>query len=127
MILIIGGNSQGKLQFAQEMLQVGNEMISDGGTCQLDQAFAKPVLNRLHLLISRLKQQGLDPYSFIKQGIENNPEITIICDELGLGVVPIDREERELQELTGRLLCDIARQAAQVYRVHCSIPVKIKG
>ena len=69
MILIIGGNSQGKLQFAQEMLQIENEMISDGGTCQLEEAFEKPLLNNLHLLISRLKQQGLDPYSFIEQGL----------------------------------------------------------
>jgi len=127
MILIIGGNSQGKLKFAKELLSIGDDLVTDGGTCEFDRAFDRPVLNHLHLLIRRMKQQGLDVYGIVRQGIERNPEITIICDELGLGVVPVNCEERELQELTGRIQCELAQKAAQVYRVHCSIPVKIKG
>jgi adenosylcobinamide kinase/adenosylcobinamide-phosphate guanylyltransferase len=127
LILIVGGNSQGKLQFAMQLLDIREEMVSDGGTCDLDQAFAKPVLNRLHLLIKRTGEQGLDAAGFIMEGIRSNPDITVISDELGLGVIPVDPQDRELQELTGRIQCMLAQKASRVYRVHCSVPVLIKG
>lgn len=127
MILIIGGNSQGKLEFAQSLLNVQDTDITDGSCCPFADAFHRPVLNHLHLLIKRLRQEGLDHLSFVLEGIENNKNITVICDELSTGVIPIKREDREIQEQIGRLQCEIAQRAEKVYRVYCSIPVLIKG
>lgn len=127
MIFIIGGSSQGKLDFARELLNVQNDSITDGAVCDFRDAFAKPVLNNLHFLIKRLLEAGQDAGDFIRQGLDLNPDITIICDELGTGVIPIAKEDRELQESVGRIQCQLAKRSDKVYRVHCSIPVLIKG
>ena len=127
MIFIIGGSSQGELDFARELLNVENESITDGAVCDFRDGFTKPVLNNLHFLIKRLLEAGEDAGTFIRQGLDMNPDITIICDELSTGVIPIAKEDRELQELVGRIQCLIAKRSEKVYRVHCSIPVLIKG
>ncbi len=128
MIFIIGGNSQGKLEFARNLLGIdGDQQITDGASCDLTEAFTRPILNRLHILIKRLKAEEYDLNQFIEQGIDQNPQVTIICDELSTGVIPLSKEDRELQELVGRIQCTIAKRAGQVYRVYCSIPVLIKG
>jgi hypothetical protein len=126
-ILIIGGNSQGKRDFVKKNLGVQDENISDGWNCPLQDAFNKPVLDHLHVLIKRAKEDGRDPLLYIQEGLDYNPKITLICDELGTGVIPIRKEERDLQESVGRILCLIAKRAEKVYRVYCSIPVLIKG
>lgn len=51
---------------------------------------------------------------------------TVVCNELGCGVVPMDAMERNWREYTGRLCCDIAVQADRVYRLCCGIPQCIK-
>lgn len=128
MIFIIGGNSQGKLEFARNLLGLdGDDQITDGVSCDLTKAFARPILNQLHVLIKRLIAEGYDPNQFIQLGIDHNPRVTIICDELSTGVIPLLKEDREMQELVGRIQCTIAKRARQVYRVYCSIPVLIKG
>jgi adenosylcobinamide kinase/adenosylcobinamide-phosphate guanylyltransferase len=127
MIFILGGNSQGKLDFARSLLRFPAENVTDGENCGLTEAFDKPVLNKLHLLIKRLLESGTDPWETIRAGIERNPDMTIICDELSCGVVPVGKEERELQEKVGRIQCEIAKRAEKVYRVFCSLPVLLKG
>ena len=52
---------------------------------------------------------------------------TVVCQEVGGGVIPMDAQEREWRECTGRLCCDIAAQADRVYRVYCGIATCIKG
>jgi len=127
MIFIIGGNSQGKLNFAKKLLHVQDENIMDGENCSFDQAFDKPVLNKLHLLIKRMTEAGADPWQMIMDGMNTNPSITVICDELSTGVIPVKREERAMQEKVGRIQSEIAARAEKVYRVYCSLPILIKG
>ena len=52
--------------------------------------------------------------------------LTIVCNELGCGVVPMERADRAWREKTGRLLCELAKQAQEVYRVTAGIAVRIK-
>ena len=58
--------------------------------------------------------------------LENNPEIIIICDEVGCGVVPIDRMESCYREAVGRILCYLAQRAEGMERIISGIPVRIK-
>ena len=51
----------------------------------------------------------------------------VIATEIGGGVVPTDREEREARERAGRLSCLLAERAEAVVRVFCGIPTVIKG
>ncbi len=51
----------------------------------------------------------------------------VIATEVGGGVVPTDRAEREARERAGRLNCLLAERADAVVRVFCGIPTLIKG
>ena len=46
----------------------------------------------------------------------------VIATELGGGLVPIDRAEREKREAAGRLACMLAERADTVIRVFCGLP-----
>lgn len=50
----------------------------------------------------------------------------VISNEIGSGIVPIDKKDRLWREQTGRMLTKIASQADEVYRVFSGIPQKIK-
>ena len=49
-----------------------------------------------------------------------------LAQELGCGVVPMDAFERAWRERTGRIGCELAKQAEAVYRVTCGIGTRIK-
>ena len=51
----------------------------------------------------------------------------VIATEVGGGVVPADRAEREARERAGRLNCLLAERADVAVRVFCGIPKAIKG
>ena len=47
-------------------------------------------------------------------------------DEVGCGVVPVDKEERQYREAVGAAGQELAARAEKVYRVTAGIPVRIK-
>ena len=51
----------------------------------------------------------------------------VIATELGGGLVPVDRAEREKREAAGRLACLLAARAETVVRVCCGLPQVLKG
>lgn len=51
----------------------------------------------------------------------------ILATEVGGGVVPVDKAEREARENAGRLACALAERADTVVRMCCGIPEILKG
>ena len=51
----------------------------------------------------------------------------ITCDDLGCGVVPMDRADEAYREAVGRLCCALAEEADAVVRVIAGVPQWIKG
>ena len=51
----------------------------------------------------------------------------VIATELGGGLIPIDRTERENREAAGRLACLLAERAETVVRVCCGLGQILKG
>lgn len=109
MRLIIGGSGQGKLSYA---LSLGYTMedVATSLPCE------KPILYGLQNLTH--ENPGLT--------VDDIPDCIVICDELGCGVVPLERAERDWREHTGRLCCDLAAKASQVDRIFCGIPMRLK-
>ncbi len=107
MRLIVGGASQGKTRYANE---------SYGG-CVRD----------FHLTVRRWLDQGLDPVAESEKFLLENPDAVIVMDEIGCGIIPIERADRLWREAVGRVGCYLARRAKTVERVVCGIPTKIKG
>lgn len=57
---------------------------------------------------------------------ERNPDLIVISNELGYGVVPIDAFDRKYRESTGRLCTQLAAKSRQVIRVVCGLGMVIK-
>ena len=58
--------------------------------------------------------------------ISENKNAVIINNEVGYGVVPIDKNERLFRELNGRFNIRIAQSSDEVYRVVSGICTRIK-
>lgn len=54
------------------------------------------------------------------------PNVILISDEIGNGLIPMAREERILRDLIGRTQVYLAGQADEVIRVVCGIGQRIK-
>lgn len=96
---------------------------------EMDELMAPEVWNHFHLVVRSLLAKGLGQEE-IWEGFcklrEERSDLIVISDEIGNGIVPMEKEERIWREVTGRLLCRIAKEARTVTRVFCSIPVPIK-
>ncbi len=111
MILIVGGCGQGKLHYVLSktgytMDEVAQELPTD-----------RPILYGLQELTRK----------YPTLTAEEIPDCIVICDEVGCGVVPIAREERDWRERTGRLCCQLAARAERVERIFCGLPLVLKG
>ena len=62
-----------------------------------------------------------------KELYEKNPQIVVVTDEVGYGIVPMEAEERAWREACGRVCTVLAQQAEEVVRVCCGIGRRIKG
>ena len=58
--------------------------------------------------------------------IEKNPEVILISDEVGYGVVPVDAFDREYREAVGRTCTRLASFSSRVTRVVCGVGTVIK-
>ena len=107
MILVIGGSFQGKKAYAAQ--------ICGGGT----------VLADFQDRIRAALEAGEDPEAFTRQILVNPPAV-ITLDEVGCGIVPTEKSERDYREAVGHAGQMLAAAAAEVYRMQCGIAVRIK-
>ena len=148
MIFIVGGRAQGKRKYAlslyrdmqeqrnaagsgeraltEEQLKMAasgsgdaaeeKEIVCDGAVCTPQELGRAVIIDHLHEFIRRYP--GKEP--------QLRRDAVVICDEVGSGIVPVDREEREFRERVGRIGCRIAEEADSVIRVVYGIPVRLK-
>lgn len=126
MILVTGGAYQNKKQAACRLFDVEESDFLDGGSCDFQAIFSCRALENFHLYVRRYLKAGKDPAELTAE-LKNNPQLLIVTDEIGYGVVPIEKEERYWREQTGRICCTLAVQAETVVRVVAGIPTVIKG
>lgn len=134
MILIIGGSFQGKEEFAKKLLeqQKGGEENWEQLVCRGDEpwqkALEKPFLVNFHGFIRQLQETeeaAKETEEFLCQVLKSEP-LLITMDEVGCGIVPLKKEERDYREAVGRAGQKLAAAARDVWRVQCGIPVRIK-
>lgn len=130
MILIIGGAFQGQNEYIKEQFGYEEEEILSGGTEELQQMYTGKAIAGFHLFVKRMIEKGKEEEhikTMVEQLLEHNSEIVIGLDEIGYGIVPMEKQDRIYRETTGRIGCLLAEKAEQVIRMLCGIPVKIKG
>lgn len=150
MKLIIGGAYQGKLSYAQKQYQLIDGWI-DGRDCPMEAIQTCRGIDHFHEYVKRMlmtdengesNRDGqsipyrlrtdhlakLEPQAaaFVTWLVRQNPNIVIVSNEQGYGVVPMDRHDRLWREAVGRICTCIASEAEEVVRVVCGIGTKLK-
>lgn len=124
MIMIIGGAYQGKHTFAKELYP--DIIWADGKSCSEKELKTAQGVVGFHHYIERMIRAGESAEHLAKELTKENPELIIVTDEIGYGIVPIDKVEREYRETTGRVCTELAAFSEKVYRVTCGIGQLIK-
>jgi adenosyl cobinamide kinase/adenosyl cobinamide phosphate guanylyltransferase len=103
MLLIIGGVGAGKRDYALS-LGFGENEIADG---VWDAVYENP--GGAAELLEPLCRKA-----------------AVLCEEVGSGIVPIERHEREAREAMGRLTAALAGRANRVVRLVAGIAITLK-
>ena len=114
MILVIGAIASGKIEYVKA-LGFSDKDIADG---VIDE---RPVVNNLQAIVLQDPQNGQNLFDLLLK------KEVVICNEVGSGVIPANRQEREGREVVGRLCNQLAREAKSVVRMVCGIPNIIKA
>lgn len=124
MIMVTGGAYQGKTDFVKSYY--GCE-ITDGEKCNFNNVFTNQCVNNFQMLIKRLIDDNQDVISFTEKLCNDNPNIIVIMNEIGCGIIPLEKKDRIWREQVGRAGCIIAEKSETVIRLMCGIPLIIKG
>ena len=125
MKLVIGGYAQGKLNYVLQTYQLQMNQVWDGMILE-NFSGNEIIFNHFHNWMKEEIRRGTNPEEQILELVKQYPDVIIVSDEIGNGIVPMDAFEREYRERTGRVLIELAKQAESVERVICGIGQKIK-
>jgi len=124
MIVITGGAFQGKLAYAEQHFSVP---VTDGTDCTVHEAKTAKILTHFERLVQKLIRSGTDPVKWTESFCKTNPDCTVLITEIGCGIIPLDPDDRNWREATGRCGCILASHAKTVIRLICGIPHALKG
>lgn len=124
MKMVIGGAWQGQLEWARKQYGVTNWI--DGKNCPMEEIFTCEGIVDFHEYVKRMMEAEKEFDGFANKLISQNPNIVIVSNEIGYGLVPIDAFERAYREQTGRICTELATFAEQVVRVVMGIGTVIK-
>lgn len=134
MKLIIGGAAQGKLAYARE--QFGEGRYLDGGCCKLEEMYREKGVYDFQRWIQKQMQEAPEFFreeekkeellELCRSILKENREIILICNEVGCGLVPVEKRDRQYRDLVGEVCIWLAKEAEEVHRVICGIGRRIK-
>lgn len=127
MEVYVGGCGQGKLQYVLEKRKVTRKDIVDGADLSPDQTEGFKVINHFHLFIRQWVDDPQIVYRYLDTLSEKNAGVILICDQVGGGVIPIEKKERDWRELVGRVMCIAVKQSDHVERIVCGLGQVLKG
>ena len=153
MELYIGGFAQGKLEYVQNKKaeeDISIAMVIDCAQSDYQKTLQSidnkiknenadvnnianvndiVIINHLHLWVKDLLREGMEESEVqltILSWVATHPNTILICDELGNGIVPLEKMERIWREQTGRLMIELAKQAERVERILCGLGQRLK-
>ena len=126
MQLIIGGAFQGKKEYAK-VQGIEEKDMKDGANASYEDIFTCRCMYNFHEWIRARLQEDRDMSHLEEELLRVNPDIVLISNELGYGVVPVDAFDRKYREAVGRICTKMAAAAKRVVRVTCGIGTVIKN
>lgn len=124
MKLVIGGYAQGKLNYVLQRYNIDERQVLDGKMPKRGEGVT--AVNHLHSWVKERILGGGNPEEELGEMLEHCPDCILISDEIGNGIVPLERWERDYRERMGRILVELAKEAESVERVICGIGQRIK-
>ena len=124
MVMVTGGAYQGKSAFVMRNFGIDEKDMADGRICSADEVMNVKCIKNYHLLVKRLGDHSI---GFTQELCRMNPKAVVIIDEIGCGIVPMEKTERAWRENVGRCGCIIAENSEKVIRLVCGMPNVIKG
>lgn len=125
MKLIIGGAYQGKLDYAKEHFGVEQVFTCSRELAELD--FSKDAIYGLEDFVLACARSGVEAKDYLMENQEKLADQVIICTDVSQGIVPMEKELRDMREMTGRAMVWLAKEADRVVRVFCGLGQEIKG
>jgi Adenosyl cobinamide kinase/adenosyl cobinamide phosphate guanylyltransferase len=126
MRLVIGGRYNGKLNYVMEKYHYSENDIINGNEINIHKPQYKKVINNYHLFIKKLLENNIDSIKITTEVLKNSNIQTIICDELGGGIVPLDEFDRIYIDTVGICCQIISKHSSSVERIYFGIPLIIK-
>ena len=114
MILVIGPRTSGKREYVKT-LGYSDADIADA---VLDE---RPVVFNVQDMVARAPESAM---SLLPELLRKE---VVICNEVGAGVIPLERSQRDMREATGRLCVSLAKEAERVVRLNAGSQQVIKG
>ena len=127
MILITGGAYQGKKNYAFRTFGCSENSVADGLVCSINDILSAECITNYHIFVKRMLEDNADIISVTKQLCTENFNAVVIMNEIGCGIVPLEKKDRIWREMTGKCGCIIAENSERVIRMINSVPVIIKG
>lgn len=124
MEMIIGGAFQGKGRLASE--QYPKISWINGAEADLEMITKAEGILGFHEFIRKELKEGRDVCELAEVLIKENPDVILVSDEVGYGVVPMDAFDRKYREAVGRVCTKLASYSKRVTRVLCGIGTVIK-
>lgn len=112
---MIGGIASGKKTYVRETLGFTDADFADA---ELDE---RPVVFNAQQLVKS------NPQSIDKILLALRHKAVVICDEVGSGIIPLEKYDREWRDAVGRLCILLAKDAHKVIRMVCGIQITLKG
>jgi len=122
MILIIGGAYQGKTDYAKKRFALSDEDILNAAHAGETALFSAKCIKNYELFLKYHE----NPVLLTKRLCQENPDCIIIMNEIGCGIIPLEKSERIWRECVGQCGCLLAANARTVIRLVCGIPEIIK-
>lgn len=122
-----GGAFQGKLEYVLAKKGYGRDSVLEGAVINpLTCTSGYKIINHFHEFIRNYVDKPEEVNEFAEMLVRTRDDIIIITDQVGCGIVPLDRTEREWRELHGRVMCRLASNAKHVERIICGTGQVIK-
>lgn len=124
MEMIIGGAFQGKGAYAEK--RYPDRKWVSGASASEEEILKAEGVYGFHEYILREMRDGKEVGELAGKLIRENPEVVLVSDEVGYGVVPVDAFDRAYREAVGRVCTELAAFSSRVVRVVCGIGTVIK-
>lgn len=124
MEMIIGGAYQGKAAYAKA--QFPDVDWKFGGEITEEELLKAEGILGLQEYIRKALKAGEDLTGLAEKLAQQDPDVILVSEEVGYGIVPADAFERQYREAVGRVCTALAAKSRRVTRVVCGIGTVLK-